>query len=354
MKMVKKTLKSCAVLLAMVLLVSGITVFASGYSDDNSLADLGIENAVSVSPEFVYSTIEYEVVVPEGTEELILHPTTSHAAANYEVSGQVLKDGKTTVNITVTAESGAQAVYYLYVEAERPNAAAQIAAANETEALTEAPTEAPTAPETQVQTQPQTESASAAAGIVMNKVEELKSDTDFSMKVIYGLIAFSVLLLFIVINLILKNRDLKDDLRDAQEKLELQTNEFARKERFLATENYYAPVQQQAVRGRKKRVAQQEEPVQEQPQMAPQQVETAPVVEEAFGAVKKQLEEQEEQLASQVSQPVQLTEVQPQAQTTTEKEVQPPVTEAAQQQKLPPQHMAPKKKKNVDVTMVDL
>ena len=37
------------------------------------------------------------------------------------------------------------------------------------------------------------------------------------MKIIYGLIAFSVLLLFIIINQILRNKDLKDDLRDMEE-----------------------------------------------------------------------------------------------------------------------------------------
>ena len=65
----------------------------------------------------------------------------------------------------------------------------------------------------------------------------------FSIKVIYALVALSVLLIFLVINLILKNRDLKDDLRDTQERLDMQTNEFARKEYYLATENYYAPTQ---------------------------------------------------------------------------------------------------------------
>ena len=314
MKIWKKNLKTFALLTAMLLCVSGISVFASGYSDDNSLSDLGIENAVSVSPEFEYSTVEYEVVVPEGTEELILNPTTSNAAASYDIAGQTLTDGKTTVYITVTAESGVQAVYSLYVQAERPNAAEQIAAANATE--TEAQSE------TQAQTEAQTESQSVAdaAGAVLEKMEELKADTDFSMKVIYGLIALSVLLLFIVINLILKNRDLKDDLRDAQEKLELQTNEFARKERFLATDNYYAPVQQQAAMGMRRQAAKDDKPAQPVPQTAPQQVENAPVVEEAFGAVKKE-------------QPAQETQAEP--------------VKASQQ-------MAPQKKKDVDVTMIDL
>ena len=57
----KKTWKIWAVCMMLLLCISGVTVFASG-SDDNSLSDLGIENAVSVSPDFDYSTTEYEVV----------------------------------------------------------------------------------------------------------------------------------------------------------------------------------------------------------------------------------------------------------------------------------------------------
>lgn len=136
-----------------------------------------------------------------------------------------------------------QATYTLNVQAERPNAAEQIAAANETDAQTEAATEK--AKEAQTETETETEAVSDAANAVLQKVDKIKSDADFSIKVIYALVALSVLLIFLVINLILKNRDLKDDLRDTQERLDMQTNEFARKEYYLATENYYAPTQQQ-------------------------------------------------------------------------------------------------------------
>ena len=95
---------------------------------------------------------------------------------------------------------------------------------------------------------------------------------------IYALVALSVLLIFLVINLILKNRDLKDDLRDTQERLDMQTNEFARKEYYLATENYYAPTQQQEATG----MVQEEEPQPVHPE-----TEAAPAVEEAFGENKK-------------------------------------------------------------------
>ena len=96
----KKTWKIWAVCMMLLLCISGVTVFASG-SDDNSLSELGIENATSISPDFEYSTTEYEVEVPEGTTELQLSPVTSDGAATCEVSGQTLTDGKTTVYITV-------------------------------------------------------------------------------------------------------------------------------------------------------------------------------------------------------------------------------------------------------------
>lgn len=105
--------------------------------------------------------------VPEGTTELQLSPVTSDGAATCEVSGQTLTDGKTTVYITVTSESGMQATYTLNVQAERPNAAEQIAAANETDAQTEAATEK--AKEAQTETETETEAVSDAANAVLRK-----------------------------------------------------------------------------------------------------------------------------------------------------------------------------------------
>ena len=130
----------------------------------------------------------------------------------------------------------------------------------------------------QTETETETEAVSDAANAVLQKVDKIKSDADFSIKVIYALVALSVLLIFLVINLILKNRDLKDDLRDTQERLDMQTNEFARKEYYLATENYYAPTQQQEATG----MVQEEEPQPVHPE-----TEAAPAVEEAFGENKK-------------------------------------------------------------------
>ncbi len=329
----KKTWKIWAVCMMLLLCISGVTVFASG-SDDNSLSDLGIENAVSVSPDFDYSTTEYEVVVPEGTEELQLDPVTSNGAATCDISGQTLTDGKTTVYITVTAESGVQAVYTLNVQAEHPNAAEQIAAANET---TAPQTETKTQKEVQteaVQTETETEAVSDAASAVLQQVDKLKSDTDFSMKVIYGLIALSVLLLFVVINLILKNRDLKDDLRDIQEKMDLQTNEFARKERYLATENYYAPTQQQAATGMQQEVPQPVQPTKE-----------APAVEETFGENKKRADGKTQERLSRREKKHQKKEQEAAAVTQNEPRKAAETT---------PQKPAPEKKKKVDVEMIDL
>ena len=66
MKILKGTWKYQVVLAMLMLWLSSMTVFATSSSSDNSLATLGIENA-EVSPEFYYSTTEYEVKVPAGT-----------------------------------------------------------------------------------------------------------------------------------------------------------------------------------------------------------------------------------------------------------------------------------------------
>lgn len=115
-----------------------------------------------------------------------------------------------------------------------------------------------------------------ASNALQNQVAKLKSDSDLMMKIVYGLIALSVILLFFIINLILKNRDLKDDLKDAENQLAYQTNEFARKERMMVTDHYYAPVQQgQTAAGNAWNINQAsvQQPIQQ----------SAPAVEETFG-----------------------------------------------------------------------
>ena len=217
-----------------------VTAAASGLSDDNSLSDLGLHNGTA-EPEFVYSTWEYDVTVEPGTQELYLEPVTSNPNATItSITGTVLQDGKATVLINIEAESGQPMTYTLHVTEGEGAAGEAESETQQSEVQTETQ-----ATEAQTETQA-TESAGDdnTVKILQAQVDKLKADTDLTMKIIYGLIALAVILLFVIINLILKNRDLKDDLRDAENQLDFQTNEFARKERSMDTENYYAPIQQ--------------------------------------------------------------------------------------------------------------
>lgn len=194
-----------------------ISAMASDGSDDNSLYSLGITTeGAEVSPEFVYSTIEYNVTVPAGTEKLELDPIPSNENARIvDITGTELVDGKTTVEIVVEAQNGSQYSYFLYVAADGESAAAQ--AAPETEPETEPQTE----------TEPETEDpryVKVDRGLMEeaeNTISTLKTESsnyrdrvDLLTKILYGMIAFCVVLLFIVINLLLKKKDMKDELQE--------------------------------------------------------------------------------------------------------------------------------------------
>ncbi|MDY3918957.1 MAG: hypothetical protein SOZ59_08160 [Candidatus Limivivens sp.] len=231
----------CGLLLSILLVwLCGLQVFAGELSGDNSLYTLGIENG-TIEPEFYYSTVNYTVTVAPGTTELILNPVCSNENAQIiSIDGTTLDNGSGTVTITVRAQNGADAVYTLTVQ---PDPTAETEPPTETEAPTEPQTEPQTeAPATEPQTTAQTED-SATIIFLNGQISQFREKLDFSMKVIYGLIALAVILMFLSINLLLKNRDLKDDLRDAEDHLDFQTNEFARKEKMMDTDNYYAPVQ---------------------------------------------------------------------------------------------------------------
>lgn len=195
----------------------GVQVSVQAASGDNSLATLGIlTEGVEISPEFYYSTIEYNVKVPAGTARLELDPVPSNSNASIvEITGQELVDGKTTVEILVEAENGSRYTYYLYVEAD-PSAA--VIAETESEKETEPPTEKETEPETEDPRYVRVDRNSLQEA--ENTISALKSETsnyrdrlDILMKILYGMIGFCVILLFVVINLILKKKDLKSELQ---------------------------------------------------------------------------------------------------------------------------------------------
>lgn len=212
----KYSWKKSMLVTLLLLWVCSMTVLAS--SSDNSLSSLGIttEGAI-VSPEFYYSTIEYEVTVPAGTTRLELDPVTSNPNAwIVDIMGQDLTDGKTTVQIVVSAENGNQYSYYLYVTADE-SAGTAAAAEPETEAQTE--TEPETEPETEdpryVKVDRDTmQAASDTVEALKKEVQDYRDRLGMMMKILYGLIAFCVILLFAVINLILKKKDLKKELEN--------------------------------------------------------------------------------------------------------------------------------------------
>lgn len=205
-----------AILAALLVWLCGLSVTAGEGSNDNSLASLGIlTEGAEVTPEFGYGVTEYNVTVPAGTQELQLDPVTSNENAwIVDITGTALTDGATTVEIIVSAENGEQYPYYLHV----------------TEAAGQAPAEVQTeAPQTEPETEPEPETEDPryvkvdrtafqeAENTIVALKEETRSYRDRSailMRILYGMIAFCVVLLFIVINLILKKKDLKTELEE--------------------------------------------------------------------------------------------------------------------------------------------
>ncbi|MCC8044573.1 MAG: cadherin-like beta sandwich domain-containing protein [Clostridiales bacterium] len=205
-------------LLAFLLLFGEVTAQADSLSADNSLSSLGIttEGAV-VSPEFAYGTTVYDVTVPAGTTYLSLSPTTSNSAAYVDsISGQDLVDGATTVSIVVVAENGDAYTYYLNVTAEEGEAAAQTETEVQTEAQTE--TEAETEDPRYVSVARETlEEAQNTIATLKSETSSYRDRVNLLMKILYGMIGLCVVLLFTVINLLLKNSDRKSELNAYRE-----------------------------------------------------------------------------------------------------------------------------------------
>ena len=215
----KKTMKQIRVFLAALFIFAALpAVCAQATEDDNSLSSLGIlTEGATVTPEFGYGTTVYEVTVPTGTKALELDPLpTSSSATISDISGnEIGEDGTATIYITVRAGNGDEFPYQLNVVSEGP------AIAPETE------TEPPTEPETETESETETEDSqfvrvyrdtvSNAQNTITTLKEEIiqyKDRINLLTKIIYGLIALCVVLLFIVINLLLKRRELKEELKD--------------------------------------------------------------------------------------------------------------------------------------------
>ncbi len=229
MKTIRRT--GNRIVVAVVAMLWMLCASVSADSGDNSLYDLGLENVVSCSPEFYYSTLEYDVVVPAGTTELSLNPVTSNSEASIiDISGtELAEDGTGTVYITVEAPNGAQVSYLLHVTSEAPveTEPPQTEISEEQRQQEEAQRQS----ESEAAAQREAELAASRQQIESLSVEnaDLTDRLNLLMKVLYGLVGFAVLVLIFVINQALRNRDLKEDLKDARSQIE-KSNEFARKE----------------------------------------------------------------------------------------------------------------------------
>ena len=221
MKTLKRTFK-CAVVFAIAALWM-MCMTASASSGDNSLYSLGLENATSCSPEFVYSTWEYNVTVPAGTTELLLSPVTSDVNASVvEISGtQLNEDGTSTVYIKVEAANGDPFTYTLNVTTEEGTAeteAPETEKSAEQQASEEAARQSEqAASEAAHEQQIQYEQMQNQVTTLTTENEDLTERINVLMKIMYGLVGFAVLLLFFIINQSLRNRDLKEDLKEARE-----------------------------------------------------------------------------------------------------------------------------------------
>lgn len=247
MKRLRGTWKRIVLLALAALWMLCMTAAADEASGDNSLYSLGLENG-ECSPEFYYSTLEYNVTVPAGTTELLLNPITSDSYATIlDISGtQLDENGNGTVYITVEAPNGAQVSYVLHVTSDGEAGAAS------TETETEDAAAVQAKQEEEARKQAESEEAARLAAAQKSNEEKINTLTtengqlaerlDLLLKVLYGLVAFSVILLFFIINQSLRNKDLKDDLKEARSEAD-RSNEFARKERNMQSDFYYAPVQ---------------------------------------------------------------------------------------------------------------
>lgn len=217
-----KWLKKCnlGILLAAVLmLVCGMNVLAS--EDDNSLSSLGIQTeGATVSPEFSYDVWSYTVTVPGGTTELSLDPVPSSGSASISnIAGTTLdENGKGYVTITVQAGDGSEFTYELNVVSDgTAAAAAETEAATETEKATEPATEAEPETEDSRYVKVDKNSLQEAENTITDlksQITSYKDKVSLFTKIMYGLIALAVILLFVVINLLLRKKDLKAELND--------------------------------------------------------------------------------------------------------------------------------------------
>ena len=200
MRTVKRKVNAVGMLVLAMLWMLCVT--ASADSGDNSLYSLGLQNASSVSPEFYYSTLEYDVTVPAGTKTLELDPVTSAGDASIiDISGTELDaNGTATVYITVEAANGAQVSYVLHVTSEgEPETTAPETEISEEERLQQEMQKQSESEEKQ-RRESELTAAQQQADKLSAQNRDLTNRINILMRVLYGLVGFAVLLLFFMIN----------------------------------------------------------------------------------------------------------------------------------------------------------
>lgn len=227
MKCGRKTARGLMALVAVIVLTFSIQLaaWAEGQSDDNSLSSLGITTqGVTVSPDFSYDHLTYDVVVPAGTTELALDPVLSNPNATINsIDGTTLTNGTGTVTITVTAPSGAMTAYTLNVTTAADTNVDPATAISEKESQRASETQA----QTQSETQPVTETedsryvkvdkntlkdAEDTISRLQSDLQVYKDRSHTFTYVIYALIAGCVVLLFLVVNLLIRKKDIAAEL----------------------------------------------------------------------------------------------------------------------------------------------
>lgn len=295
MKITGRKLRSILLFALAALWVMCITAAADELSGDNSLYSLGLENG-TCDPEFYYSTLEYTVTVPAGTDELSLEPVTSDPYANViDISGTELDNGSGTVMITVEAPNGAQVTYTLHVIPDVETPATEEKKEPETPSedekkAEEAKKQAESEEQARIQAEQKANQEKVTTLTAQNN--DLKERIDLLLKIMYGLVGLAVLLLFFIINQSLRNKDLKDDLKDARMQAD-QSYDFARKDQNLQSDFYYEPMNMRPGQMQQPNRMQQSRPVTEATQN----------VQAAFGNASQVLQSQP--LPGQANAPVQ-------------------------------------------------
>ena len=93
----------------------------ASYSKDNNLKSLGVEG-FEITPEFSKDVLEYSVVVPEDTKEIVIKASANDSRASVNGTGtKEVKQGTNAFDIVVRAENGSEKTYKLSVEVKDSN-----------------------------------------------------------------------------------------------------------------------------------------------------------------------------------------------------------------------------------------